>query len=173
MKTKRISTVILIILILTTLAFIWGNSMQSIEASQALSVGVLEKVKPVLEVVAGAGNVTDHLIRKLAHFIEFAALGSQLAVLLILFGRVRLQLVLNCTFFGLTVALLDETIQIFSYRGSQVQDIWLDFAGFCTGLLAVLGVYLLIKAVRHHVSQESNSCKDTKLDLETPSDRLS
>ena len=87
--------------------------MQSIEASQALSLGVLEKVKPVLEVVAGSGNVTDHFVRKLAHFIEFAALGIQLAVFLILFGRVRLQFVLNCAFFGLTVALLDETIQIF------------------------------------------------------------
>ncbi len=140
-----------------TLAFIWGNSTQSIEASQALSLGVLQKVKPVLEVMAGAGNVTDHLVRKLAHFIEFAALGIQLALLLMLFGRVRLQPVINCAFFGLAVAVLDETIQIFSYRGAQIQDVWLDFSGVCAGLLAALGIYLIVKAARRHMSKKSSA----------------
>lgn len=129
MKIKRILTVVLILFMLATLAFVWGNSMQSIEASQAMSLGVLEKVKPALEVMAGVGNVTDHFVRKLAHFTEFAVLGIQLALLLIQLGCVRFQPVVNCAFFGLIVATLDETIQIFSYRGAQVQDIWLDFAG--------------------------------------------
>lgn len=156
MKTKRISTVVLVFFVLGTLTFIWGNSTQSIEVSQALSLGVLKKVKPVLEVMAGVGNVTDHFVRKLAHFTEFAALGTQLALLLILFGRVRLQSVVNCAFFGLIVATLDETIQIFSYRGAQVQDVWLDFAGFCAGLLAALGIYLIVKAVQRHMRKKSS-----------------
>ena len=157
MKIKRILTASLVFFVLSTLTFIWGNSMQSIEVSQALSLGVLEKVKPVLEVMAGVGNVTDHFVRKLAHFTEFAALGTQLALLLILFGRVRFQSVVNCAFFGLVVAMLDETIQIFSYRGAQVQDVWLDFAGFCVGLFAGLGIYLFAKAVSHHTRKSSSA----------------
>ncbi len=153
MKTRRICTAVLTIGLLATLCFIWGNSMQSVEASQALSLGVLEKVRPVLEAMAGVGRVTDHLVRKLAHFAEFAALGMQLALLLIMFGHVRLQSAINCLFFGLTIAVLDETIQIFTYRGSQLQDVWLDFFGFCAGLAAALGLYLLIKAARRRSSR--------------------
>ena len=29
----------------------------------------------MLELFTGKGNVTDHLVRKLAHFCEYAALG--------------------------------------------------------------------------------------------------
>lgn len=134
--------------IFITVGLIWGASVQSGEASQALSRGVLEKVKPALEVVVGAGNATDYLVRKLAHFTEFAAFGLQLALLLILFGRVRPQPVINCAFLGLLVAVIDETIQIFSYRGAQLQDVWLDFAGLCAGLLVTLGIYLLRQARR-------------------------
>ena len=38
------------------------------------------------------------------------------------------------------MAAIDETIQIFTGRGSQLQDVWLDFAGFTTGLILVLAV---------------------------------
>lgn len=148
MNKKHIPTVVLSLFLFVTLAFIWGNSIQSIEASQALSLGVLEKIKPLLEVVTGAGRATDHLVRKLAHFTEFAALGAELALLLMLAGRVRPQPAVNCAFLGLVVALLDETIQIFSHRGAQIQDVWIDFAGLCAGLLGTLGLRLLIKAMR-------------------------
>lgn len=157
MNKKRIPTVVLGLFLFMTLAFIWGNSMQSPEISQALSLGVLEKIKPLLEVVAGAGQVTDHLVRKLAHFTEFAALGAELALLLMLTGRVRPQPVVNGAFLGLIVALLDETIQIFSHRGAQIQDVWLDFAGLCAGLLGALGLWLLIKAVRTHIAKSKSA----------------
>lgn len=42
------------------------------------------------------------------------------------------------------MAAIDETIQIFTGRGSQLQDVWLDFAGFSAGLLAVLLVRALV-----------------------------
>lgn len=42
------------------------------------------------------------------------------------------------------MAAIDETIQIFTGRGSQLQDVWLDFAGFSVGLLAVLLVRSLV-----------------------------
>jgi len=147
-KTNRVLTVLIFILLLTTLVFIWGNSLQSVPDSQERSIGVMEKITPLLEVFVGKGNVTDHIVRKLAHFVEFGALGCELALLAVLRKRVRLQSVVNCLFAGLAVAVIDETIQIFSDRGSQVSDVWLDFSGAVTGIVFVLLIHLLVLAIR-------------------------
>ncbi len=123
---------------MATLAFIWGNSMESIPDSQQKSLWVLKLLQPVLEAFAGKGNATDHLVRKLAHFVEFGALGCELAVLAALRGRVGWQAAVNCLSAGLAVAVTDEAIQIFFARGAQVQDILLDFAGAATGIALTL-----------------------------------
>lgn len=132
------------LLLLATLAFIWSNSMQSVETSQDQSRTILNVIKPLLETIVGRDNVTDHLVRKLAHFIEFSALGIGSAMFLVLCKRVRLQPIMNCLFAGLVVAIIDETVQIVSGRGSQVQDVLLDFAGVIFGLIATILIYLII-----------------------------
>ena len=45
-----------------------GSSQESRRFGQLLA--------PLLELFAGEGNVTDHLVRKLAHFAEYAMLGA-------------------------------------------------------------------------------------------------
>jgi VanZ family protein len=149
MRKRRVAYIGLIVLILATIVFIWSNSLQSIPESQTKSIDFLNKVKPLLGIFVGTGNVTDHLVRKLAHFTEFGALGCELALLLALRKRINWQSVINSAFFAMTVALTDETIQIFSGRGSQVQDVWLDFVGSCTGILFVFVVFGLIKVARN------------------------
>ncbi len=116
--------------------------MQSTALSQQRSLSALNIVKPLLEVVVGHGNVNDHLVRKLAHFTEFAVLDAELSFLLIFLRKVRFQPIINCSFFALSCAVIDETIQIFSSRGSQVQDVLLDFSGALTGIFLVFIVYL-------------------------------
>lgn len=97
----------------------------------------------------GAGKVTDQLVRKLAHFAEFGLLGCELAALLVVRDRVGSQDIANCLFAGLSAALIDETIQLFTNRGSQVQDVWLDFAGVCSGI----GLALVILAISRLVAR--------------------
>ena len=75
MKKQRVALLVVIIL---TLAFIWGNSLLSREQSSDESAWVLQLVTPVLELFVGKGRVTEHLVRKLAHFTEFALLGFEL-----------------------------------------------------------------------------------------------
>lgn len=58
-----------------------------------------ELLRPLLELVVGQGGVTDHLVRKLAHFTEYAVLGALLLLLTAVGFRVRLQTVVNCLFF--------------------------------------------------------------------------
>ena len=131
-----------------SLAFIWGNSIGSAPKSQSESRRVLEYVKPILEPVVGADNVTDHLVRKIAHFAEFGALGCELAALLVVRRRAHLQGVANCLFAGLSVAVIDETMQTFSNRGSQVQDVLLDFGGVCAGIAFILLINWLVILTR-------------------------
>lgn len=149
MKTRKIIYVVLIVIVVATLLFIWRNSIQSVNESQKKSLSVGEVIKPVLEVFVGAGNVTDYLIRKLAHFTEFFMLGGELVALLIIRQRVRYQAIIKCLLFVLIAAVIDETIQLFSHRGSQVQDVILDFIGGTTGIMFVSLIYRMVGQIKN------------------------
>ena len=141
-----------IIIIAATLCFIFGNSLESIPESQDTSLSVLDAVKPILEPIVGPENVTDHLVRKLAHFIEFAALGIEALGMCIITRRTRIQNLCNCAFAGLLAAVTDETIQIFSARGSQVQDVLLDYGGYITGAAVMFIIFTASAAVKRRRS---------------------
>ena len=128
--------IVLVLLLALTLAFIWGNSLLPRTESQEISRGLLAELCAALETVGlHIDPQNDHWLRKLAHFGEFALLGAELCALLFLNRRARPQGFVNCAFAGLAVAVTDEALQLISNRGSQVQDVMLDFAGFLTGLL--------------------------------------
>ena len=128
--------IILGLLVLLTLAFIWGNSLLPRTESQELSRSLLAEICAALENVGlHLDPQNDHWLRKLAHFSEFGLLGVELCALLFLNRRARPQGFVNCAFAGLAAAVTDEALQLVSNRGSQVQDVLLDFAGFLTGLL--------------------------------------
>ena len=147
LSTKRKIVIgVIIVCIIATIAFIWSRSLPSIPESREESSKVVAIVKPILEPIVGEGNVTDHLVSQLAHFSGVATLGGLLALLIT--ARRTNQAALNCLFVGLLVALSDETIQIFSGRGSQVQDVWLDFSGVLFGVVVVLIIALLFMYLR-------------------------
>lgn len=136
--------ILLTVLIPITILFIFSQSLLGRDDSKQESMKVQKFVEPVLETVVGKGNVTNNLVRKLAHVIEFMVLGAELSVLSLLTGKYSIgytMLAVVCT------ALCDETIQIFSKRGSQVQDVWLDIGGAVLGAIIVLLVFLLGKLI--------------------------
>ena len=124
LKKQSIAIAILVLLIVFTVAFIFSNSMETIPESSEKSEELLEVLTPALELFVGDGNATNHLIRKIAHFTEFFVLGLELCWLFGLWKKPPIWPL----FVGLCIALTDETIQIFYERGSQVQDVWLDFS---------------------------------------------
>jgi VanZ family protein len=97
----------------------------------------------------GTGNVTDHFVRKLAHFTEFAMLGALLVLYTVVRCRLRLQSVVNCLSFSLATAVTDESLQLISSRGSQVQDVLLDFTGAAGGIGFMLLFYSVVTVNRH------------------------
>ena len=135
-SVRKRRNIILGLLVLLTLAFIWGNSLLPRTESQEISRGLLAELCAALEHVGmHLDPQNDHWLRKLAHFGEFGLLGAELGLLLCLNRRQSVQGFVNCAFAGLAVAVTDEALQLISNRGSQVQDVLLDFAGFLTGLL--------------------------------------
>ena len=119
------------LVLIATLCFIWSNSMVGKEGSASLS-------RTVTAWLNGIGiPVTEHFVRKAAHFCEFGLLGCELLLLFWLRSGVHFQNLCNAAFAALLSAVTDETIQIFSGRGSQVQDVVLDFSGAFTGILLV------------------------------------
>lgn len=154
MKTHKRSRILLLLLIGATLAFIWTRSMKSRAASAAESAAVMELLMPLLELFVGGGNVTDHLVRKLAHFCEFGLLGVEVSAWLALRAGEKHR-PLPPLAFGLTVAALDETIQLFAAgRGCQLSDVALDFGGYVCGLGGLRLLLWLIRRFQDPMQQE-------------------
>ena len=133
MKPRITRKKILIVLLVLLLAFIWGNSCLPVSLSSQESGRFLRLIRPLLEVFFGQGNVTHHLVRKLAHFTEFTALGLVVGLLTHQGKSAGLRSVVFSLVMGLLAAFADESIQMLSDRGDQIKDVWLDFSGVVLG----------------------------------------
>lgn len=142
----------LTVLIILTLALIWGHSLLGREASSEESGFVMELLEPVLEMVVGEGNVTEFLVRKLAHFTEFFVLGLEVLTFFAYRKPLFPQAFLLALTHGFFAAFLDETIQIFSGRGPMIQDVWLDVCGFAVGASLMLGIMVWTKHRKNNPS---------------------
>lgn len=141
---------LLLVFIILTLCFIWGNSMLPASVSGTVSGWVKEFINTVLGKIGGMGMSGDGFLRKIAHASEFALLGIELTILLLRRFKKHISLLFLC---GLSVALLDETIQLFvNGRAGSVKDIWIDFAGFCVGTT----ICLLLERLTRHKNETPN-----------------
>lgn len=139
----------LLVLIASTVAFAFFQSTLSPAQSGATSDAVGEIIEEIIPPETPVGNYVQINLRKIAHFVEFACLGIEVALYVFIYHR-RLSFALLSYLFAMTVALFDETIQIFSGRGASVSDVWLDFSGFVfssllTYLLALAGCFITAK----------------------------
>ena len=91
-----------------------------------------------------SGWITEHLIRKTAHFAEYTLLGVLLSAAVRQYSVTVSTERLVKGWLGTLIPLTDETIQLFvEGRSGQISDVWLDMAGFFTGILTlwVVGRY--------------------------------
>ena len=143
---------ICITLLICNLVFIWGNSLLPGEISGRLS----DWVKEILSVFLpdmGMEHTGRGLLRKIAHFTEFAALGALLSWL---FGM--LQKGKGYPFVcGAAAACIDEAIQMFvPDRGPAVRDVLIDCSGVVTGMILLfLGHTWIRKKFMNDNSEET------------------
>lgn len=130
-------------LLICNLIFIWGNSALPGQISGAFSdwvQGILAHILPAQTMaVPGSG-----VLRKMAHFTEFAALG---ALLTWLFGMLRKKGIWPLIL-GVAAACVDESIQRFvPERGPSIKDVALDSCGVLTGMILVYLGHTIYKRI--------------------------
>lgn len=163
-KFRSKAGIITLILILLTLAFIFGQSMLPTLESGIQSDKISGALGNTAENIIGTGTSEKQeqvdsiktfihtYIRKFAHFFEYGLLGVEIA-LFVFFeygnrGKKRFQMPFEfklCFFaviFCILAAFIDESIQIVSGRVPAVLDIWLDLGGF-SALFAVVFTVLI------------------------------
>ncbi len=139
MKRTRGRLFLCLALLTVNLLFIWGNSLLPEGTSSVFSSWVkdiLARIFPGLN--AGGGDRGHAMVRKLAHFSEFALLGLLL--------RWLFAMLLTRTFpqfgmpllAGFLVACLDEIIQSFvPGRNPSLFDVGIDTAGVVLGIVLI------------------------------------
>ena len=144
--------------LIACIVFIFSNSMQIGDVSESASGRVLLLMKKVftrLGMPGVANHLTDHIVRKLAHFCEYMLEGFLLMLCMRVYTRQYIWHISVPMLGGVLTALTDETIQIFSPgRSSQVTDVWLDSAGVLAGILTALVLMALCRLLFNHRNKE-------------------
>lgn len=139
-KNKKITMIVTLLLLL----FIFSNSLQDADTSGARSGRLLLLINGLLE---GSGLVlSEFVLRKLAHFGEFMALGLSLFFTcgsrMDSHGGGTAAVAIVCGFFS---ACTDEFLQLFSEgRASRLLDVGIDTAGCSAGVLAACVLYIFM-----------------------------
>ena len=141
-KKERILYVLLLTLILLTLSFIFVQSSLSPSASGQES----DAVAGFLSAIFPSDGFIISNLRQIAHFAEYGVLGVWTS-LFVCFFAIKVRASALASFAAAQcVALIDETIQIFSGRVADVVDVWTDFLGFLTfSAIVYLAFFALIR----------------------------
>ena len=153
--------------LIACIMFIFRNSLENGAQSSARSQAVMQLVNSALAKVH-LGPLSEHLIRKLAHFSEFALEGFLLMLCIRVYTKHFVRHMSWPLLGGMTTALMDETIQLHSpNRTSSVVDVWIDMSGVVAGLLFALIILLIVRGVTAfiRVKQENRALRAESAEL--------
>lgn len=153
---RRPLFVFFLIITLAVMAAIFFFSSQNASSSSHTSGRVVRIVLSIF--VRGFDEMTveeqdvlvsqyGHIVRKCAHFTEFAALGFSFTTLLS-FGKMKNRNIVSLIF-GILYAILDEMHQLFSDgRACSLRDVAIDTSGFLSGLIISTLILYVIERSR-------------------------
>ncbi len=142
---------LLIILLVATVLFIWGNSC----LSRAQSTKISDFVMNLLHIERDSAGTQVRPVRKAGHFTEFFALGGEFLLLFSLEKLSSRRRGLLLAFCGMFFPLVDETIQMFNDRSPEVRDVWIDIFGFSLGCLVAFLLLLLFRRIARKPKRSS------------------
>lgn len=154
-RKGKIYCFISLIPVLAVMAVIFYFSAQPAQASDAASGGIVDVVMAYItkitgeisaDAYTGIVNTVTFIVRKAAHFLEFAALGffTEIHILTFLNKKTWLFSLL----FSVLYAASDEFHQHFvSERAPRFLDICVDSAGAVCGILLVLIIVAVYKGI--------------------------
>ena len=133
--------------LIACIAFIFRNSLETGAQSSVRSQELMALLNKLLGKLH-FGSLSEHTIRKLAHFAEFTMEGFLLMLCLRVYTAHFVRHMSWPLLGGMTTALMDETIQRFiPNRTSSVTDVWIDMAGVVCGLFVALIILLIVRLV--------------------------
>ncbi len=148
-KSKSAFSIIMMIVTAAYIGFIWFNSTMNAEESTVESLSVLDFLNNLLKSVGLGDNLTDNIVRKSAHFCEFALLGCLSTWTGWLLNKRIIRNLTTIGFVCLATAVVDEYIQLFSAgRSAQIDDVLLDFSGAVAGFVFFLLVHLIVRTIK-------------------------
>ena len=155
------------------LGFIYSNSLKSGEESGAQSGQVHKVVNEVAQGVGIEKPISEHLVRKSAHFIEFAVLGlficadiwalrvAALTKKLYVSAPLLLCSVPVCAL----LASVDEFLQRFSdSRGPSLKDVLLDTSGSAAATVIFIFAFIIIYCIYKKIKLNNKSYTYEKTD---------
>ncbi|MDR1599422.1 MAG: VanZ family protein [Oscillospiraceae bacterium] len=151
--------VVIFLALAVTAWAIWSFSLEGGAASLQRSNAVYRMVESavsryaILRKALRVANVTTAQLyenfRKIAHFVEYAALGFLAQAFFAALGRMNGHFAVHGLSVGLAAAVMDEMLQTVSRdRGPMVQDVTLDFAGVVFGSLVMWLLFGLWRLAR-------------------------
>ena len=134
-----------ILTVLCMAAIFYFSSQPAVQSS-----GQSSAVTLLLQRLLHTEAITNHMVRKTAHFIEFAGLGFLTTCSVYLsFKKMYLGVVIASLY-----AATDEIHQIFvDGRSCQLTDWMLDTVGIITGALIFSAVFCIIQRINKHKNQ--------------------
>ena len=145
---------------LLIMVFIFSMSAQDAETSSNTSGGLIESVIRFFD--KGFTELSQieqeeyverfqFIVRKLAHFSVYLALGFTLSAGMQTFVKLRVSVRTIIAFIiGVLYAILDEIHQIFvPGRSCELRDMLIDSSGILIGSLFIMALFLLIKRIKN------------------------
>ncbi|MHC1718035.1 MAG: VanZ family protein [Acidaminococcaceae bacterium] len=132
---------IYLLLSILIMGFIFGNSLMDATDSNSESRFLTTFAQYVLNWLGFHVPIAElhHIIRKWAHFTEFALESFFVAKTLAAFKVRRQTWMAYALLVGLLTAVIDENIQLYSIgRSGQVTDVLLDFSGTIAGVIIAM-----------------------------------
>lgn len=164
-KRKTAAVILTAVPVIAVMGAIFYFSSQTAEASTVTSGGFVETFMQLItekfgelnpEAYVRVENTVTFIVRKAAHFLEFAALGFFLMLHLRLYVK-KLPWLWS---FGISVlyAASDEFHQHFvSERAPQLRDVFVDAFGAACGILGIcLMLYIIGKIIKRKTEDSKN-----------------
>ena len=114
MKSLRIlARIVITLLFFACITFIWHNSMETAEVSSGRSGRVTEAINEIFG-QGGKEVITEHFVRKLAHFSEYGLEGVLTVLLFMVYCLKLKKYWKGVVLTGFLTAVIDESIQFYS-----------------------------------------------------------
>lgn len=145
MTRNKFAKILFTVITIAFVLFIFSNSLftgpQSSQRSQ-FALAIIDMMFHTFHVTAA---ITEHFIRKLAHFTEYFVYGNLLLITFRMYTKKPAKWIFAGLFSLLAVPVLDEFLQTFIQgRSGSVSDVLLDFTGGTVGFVLCLLVVFLI-----------------------------